>query len=455
MNIKTHKKTAEWYIYIFFILAMSVLTSKILGTALVIESIMLMFLFLSICKRDEFSFNFFLVCTIFQNIILVLSASDITSKETTFIIVIKELNIYICMFFYFIKKELIDLNLRSVCFILFLMLSIIQIFRGGNIKLAVIALRQIIIIFSCFYFGASLKIRNIRRIYINIVVCSVAVGIIGIILYMFSDQKWINVGYALFWSNKTGGNSSVSFTNFYTYDFGFKLKRIVSTFVEPLSCSHFVGAGFVIAFFLIPKRYFLKIFIALVIFMGFTKSSVALFACMIGVLIYTKIKTKNGKTTFWILFTLTVMCGFSYIMMHVNNLSQASSTSNHFSAFIYGVKNASLLGNGLGTAGYNAYMMGLKEYDSAYNESFFALCMAQVGTIGVALIYTFLGSCIINNYKIYMKDKNKYVLISLILSIDIVIESFFSASSISMLGTGLYLVLNGITFNMMKEGNNT
>ncbi len=452
MRIKFSKINTQWYIFIFAILTICVLASKSLDSGIIMGLIMALFMFLSILKNNDFTFDFFLICTIFQNIILVLVASGVSSKDTTLIILMKELTIYICMIFSFIKRELINFDRKTCCFIAFLLLSVVEILRGGNIKLAIISLRQIIIIFSCFYFGASLKIRNIGKIYMNIVAGAVFVGVIGIVLYFFSDQNWINIGYDLFWANKTSGNSSFSFTNFYTYDFGFKLKRIVSTFVEPLSCSHFIGAGFVIAFFLIPKRYILKMFIALVLLMGFTKSSVVLFGCMIGVYIYTKIKKPSGKVVFWALFVLTIALGFSYLVIKLNNLSYASSTSNHFYAFMYGVENATLLGNGLGTAGYNAYMMGLKDYNSAYNESFFSLCIAQIGIIGVVLIYVFCGLCIVNAYKMYIKYKDKYILISLILCIDVVVESLFSASSVSMLGTGLYLVLNGITYNRVREG---
>lgn len=57
----------------------------------------------------------------------------------------------------------------------------------------------------------------------------------------------------------------------------------------------------------------------------------------------------------------------------------------------------------------------------------------------------------LNNFKIYQKSKNKYVLVSVILLFEVMIESLFSASSISMLGSGLYFVLAGMCSNLSDQ----
>lgn len=135
-----------------------------------------------------------------------------------------------------------------------------------------------------------------------------------------------------------------------------------------------------------------------------------------------------------------------------SGLTQATSAGNHFNAFIYGIENATLLGKGLGTIGYNASIMGLDRYDTGYNESFFALCIGQLGIVGTILIYFFMFSCIFSNYMLYKQTKSKYVFISVILLFAIFIESLFSASSISMLGTGLYFILSGLCNNIFSGG---
>lgn len=169
------------------------------------------------------------------------------------------------------------------------------------------------------------------------------------------------------------------------------------------------------------------------------------------ILNYSKINLRYLRYLFLITCIIFGLVAINILSIKVSSLSQSTSISNHFNAFIYGLTNATLLGNGLGTTGYNALIMGLENYDSNYNESFFALSIAQIGIVGVITIYGFLFICIKHNYKLYRITNNKYILVILILSIDLFLESFFSASSISMLGTGLYCVLNGISYSFYKE----
>ena len=110
-----------------------------------------------------------------------------------------------------------------------------------------------------------------------------------------------------------------------------------------------------------------------------------------------------------------------------------------------------LLGKGSDSAGYNAYIYGAEYFDSASTESFFSVCISQMGIVGVVTIYCFMILIVKKGYALYKTYKNNYALVTFILGISVIIESFFSSSSISMLGTGIYFALIGIVNNYVIE----
>lgn len=452
LSIRLSKEFRSFLIFFFVASIIILLTKSVLGTGALIVGFMAIALLICLYTMNIGVLRYFVICTVFQNIILVLTASSISSTETTLVIVMKELLVYSAVVVYFISGRIFKLEKRDYIFISFSIILLLNLMQASSIRLAIVAMRQIMVVFSCFYFGKLIKLgkeNNIEKIFNILLFYGVIVGILGIILYFCSDKVWLDMGFAEYWLNKTGGNTTYSFRNFYTFDLGTKLKRLVSTFAEPLSCSHFLGIGFVTAF-LVGKRknFVLKVFFTIVMMMGISKSSIVLVLSVILVLNYSKIKKSSSRVAFVIGCLLVGGAAMNVLSDYSSGLTQATSIGNHFNAFIYGIQNASFFGNGLGTTGYNASIMGLTEFDAGYNESFFALCIGQVGAVGTVLFYMFLISCFWTNFKTYKKTGNSYVLVSSVLMLELLIETLFSASSVSMLGTGLYCVLSGISSNI-------
>jgi len=349
-----------------------------------------------------------------------------------------------------------NMNKRDYLFVAFCIVAVLNLISADSLGFAIVSLRQIMVIFMCYYFGKAIRIKNensIKIVFDNILFYCFLVCILGILLYFFSDEIWVKMGFAEYWKNKTGGNTKYNFVNFYTYDLGVKLKRMVSIFADPLAYAHFIGIGFLTLFFAYKEKYlFFKIIIIISLIMVISKGSVVLLISAVFVLNYSKIKSKYGRNLFIVICILFGLILLSKLSDYSSGLTQATSAGNHFNAFMYGIENATLFGKGLGTTGYNASIMGLDEYDTGYNESFFALCIGQIGVVGTTLIYLFIFSCIFSNYISYKQTNNKYIFISVILLFAIFIESLFSASSISMLGTGLYFILAGLCNNIPSGG---
>lgn len=287
-------------IYIIIIIVLSFLTAFLCKTGFVLISTMIIALLFCLYKPDLFSINYFIICTVFQNITLIICAPYINSTETSLIIILKELVIYSVAIIYFLRYRLMNMNKRDYLFIAFCIVAILNLASADSLGLAIVSLRQIMVIFMCYYFGKAIRIKNenhIKLVFDSILFYCFLVCILGIILYFFSDEMWLKMGFAEYWENKTGGNTRYNFVNFYTYDLGAKLKRIVSIFADPLAYVHFIGIGFIILFFIYKKKYFFfKAIMVICLIMGISKGSVVLLISAIFVLNYSKIQSKFVKS---------------------------------------------------------------------------------------------------------------------------------------------------------------
>lgn len=427
-------------------------STVLVGSGAMTIGIMFIIFLLCIFSQSIFSLEYFIICTVFQNITLIICAPFINYEETMLIIILKEMVIYGICVVYFIKYKIKNLDLQDAMAIGFGIICLIQIAQASSKRLAIISLRQIVVAISCYYFGKGIKIRKeeeVKKVYDSICFWGVIVCLLGIALFFCSDQFWLKIGFEDYWYNKTNGKTSYNFINFYTYDLGIRMKRLVSIFAEPLSCAHFLGIGFITIFVSnVKTNAIMKKFIfSVALVLGLTKSSILVIVSVLLVTYYTKIKNKLFKSIFVFFCLLVSLGGLLILNDYASGLSQATSIGNHFNSFIYGLKNMSLLGNGLGTTGYNAKIMGLTDFDAGYGESFFSTCSAQVGLLGTIFLYGFIILGITKNFNIYCQTKNKYVLASIILLFEVLLESLFSASSVSMLGTGLYFTLAGLCSN--------
>jgi hypothetical protein len=296
-----------------------------------------------------------------------------------------------------------------------------------------------------YYFGASLKLetKDIKKILMCLVSLAFVLALFGIVLYFVDESIWNAIGFNRFWQNKTG--LSASYTNFYTFDFGFKLKRCVSVLADPLALAHILGCALVMLF---TKNVDSNRCIKYVIFLAFigTYSKSAYLLIVLSVAINWYLKEKRSVIR-WIIVVITFILGAVLISSSASDISNNSSAGIHFSSLMYGLNNMTLFGKGIGNVGYNASLSGLTNYDAAYNESFFATCIGQIGLIGTILLYSFIILQIMNILTKYRASQKIFYRAILIMLFTVMCESLVSASAISMIGTSMYFILSGIAEN--------
>ncbi len=441
------RKNANLIIATGVVITINYIIGAILGSSIFLIGMMLFGLLLLSLKCDGDTLNYFMVCTVLQNFVLVICSSYMNGTETQLIILLKELIVYACGAIYFVKHRLTRVELTDCIFVLFIFYSLFNIAAlSPSFGSGIIGFRQLLVIFMCFYFGRAIKLNSEEQISVilqYIVGAAIIISVVGFIIMLIPGNVWENIGYGKYWYNKTG-TTNYSYINFYTWDFGKELKRFVSIFADPLACAHFLGIAFVIMFIQTKRRILQKLIVVLALIFGMSKASVVLIVCIIGVKNYSKIKSSFMRGIFIFLLACMGGLGIVYLSRYTSSLQRATSIGNHFSAFLYGINNISLLGSGYGSTGYNAIMMGA-EVNSKFGESFFATCIGQIGILGTSLLYFFIiiiGIDIFKRYRYYSRECD---LISLILIVSVTLESLFSASAISMLGTGFYFILAGIS----------
>ena len=266
-------------------------------------------------------------------------------------------------------------------------------------------------------------------------------------MYFLPNEIWDYMGYQQFWRNKTGTNGIFTYSNFYTYDlvniFG-RLKRMVSITADPLATVHLLSIGLILMYFNRKQYYMSKLFVIIGIVLGVSKGSLVIIVTTILVYIYCCKSTKQLKIFLWVVGVCAVVVFNSQMNEYVDDLTVNTAVGNHYLSFRYGLENMTLFGNGLGMAGYTASAMGSAIVEKEYSESFFAVLSAQLGLVGVLLLYGFLSMICFNMAKEYKKNKEISYVLGIACIFSIMLESVVSSSSISMLGSGVFFVVAGL-----------
>lgn len=398
-------------------------------------------------RNNERSLVFFVICTVLQNLILILCAPELTKTETQLIIILKDFFVYINACVYLVRKKIFKIYIIDAFFYLFLLICFIHLLVNPKMIVASIAsLRQFLIPFFCYYYGKSLNIsrQSEKKIADMFILISIIVCAIGIIFYFFDPEKlWMALGYEKYWANKTGNISAFSMVNFYTYDLGVRLKRFTSIFADPLAFAHFIVVGYLLTCYIYPKKlYFVKLLFLVSCVLCFSKFHVVLLAVCIFLKIYSRNRKRENKQTCLIVAAAFAAVIFIFLISYLNLSTTRTATGNHLTSLLEGIRSITLFGMGLGKTGWNALLYGSSNNGKHFGESFFATISSQLGCVGIIPFYLFIICLIQNNLKYY--KKSRYTYISLILLISVGIESLVSASSISMLGSGIYFIFAGI-----------
>lgn len=410
-----------------------------------------------IIKNDNKVLWFFLIMTIFSNIYLVCLSKNFDNTSTSLLLGCREVMMYLCIIIGVKKWNKIQKD--SLVWLLFFMLIIITVLiMDGESKNIIIATRQLVAPFICYYFGTQIKIEEnmMTKVYEFIIKSSCIISILGYIeLIALGDEWWSMLGIQQFELNKFG--TFISFNdvplNYYSWDLMFiipePIRRLVSIFTNPLVTSHYLFLGFLILSFHdnVMHRRTKMLVVGIAFVLTLSKGLFLMVLIYLG-MFYIRKKSYGfiiGSVGFFLVFSfVSIILGINYFY----TISEGSAVGNHLGGLISGFTKTGLIGNGLGTAGTNLAMMNGETDSLDYvAESFLAVLTAQLGYAGffVFMIYWLKKiKALICQYKINGHG-NSYALS--IFLIGVLLEALFSESSITVSGSGIVFILIGIELN--------
>lgn len=448
MLIKDYTLKATYSVLAFFILG---IISSVLDSFFLVEAVMFLVMVYLIKCHDLRTLVGFTVMTLFQNIYLILFSETMTSTDTQMMIIMKEIIIYVVgasIYSYRLmhKRRWCFDDILLVLLLVYLLAAFIM--PGAPVKAKITALRQICIPPLCIMFGYSLsmtkqKIDKYLTFYNSIMVMFC---LIGLLIYVLPDDIWLDMNYETYYFKKNNMIYDGSFANFYSHDFGPRLKRFVSITADPVASSHILCLAVFFLLFSLKKKYlFLKIFLITCSVLCFSKTVLFYIVCTFVLLKYLNIKKKKWRIIALCFIITALVCSVTVINIYLASLESATAAGNHLNSLLYGLTRDSLTGDGLGTAGYNVITTGGNVDDNAEaTESFFAILISQIGILGTILFYGFLFTKIYRMVTIYKRHGGTYMLSVTCMLVCVTFESLTSGSSVTMLGTGLYFIMVGV-----------
>lgn len=394
---------------------------------------------------------YFTVFTFLQNIFLIVFSDYLSNVGNPLIIVSKELIVYCSLVILYVRKDSVA-KLRLTYWepkvlLLFLLLILYSFFTSpAPVSTRIISLRQISIPFVCLLFGNSLNMmRGDINGFLKKYDALIAVFcLVGLCIYLMPMSFWDSLNYACYYKQKNGVEFDGMYTNFISHDFGISLKRFVSVTADPIASAHLIGISLLGVFIMRRKLSMYSLLILLCSVLTFSKSLIFLIFVTVFVYIYFMLKKASLRFFFMLFSSVGLVFVYGFAESYVANLSANTATGNHLNSFFYALNNLSLFGNGLGTAGFNVIASGGIVDAAEATESFFAIMIMQTGVVGTLLFYSYLFLNVQKLILLYRKNQSVLVLFSVILLLDVSLESVASGSSIAMLGTSLYFIIPGI-----------
>ena len=268
--------------------------------------------------------------------------------------------------------------------------------------------------------------------------------IFGFIEYFSGVQLWKNLGITKLWELKGIETNIIGIPpNWYSSEkiAGNILKRMVSSFADPVNLGTFLFAAFMISWYRKKKITQAVIFICIV----FTVSKGAFLGLLVWIIVYTASK-KNTKMLVPVV-ALCVLCIGVYFIIF-----SAQSSSGSIFAHIYGFLNSFMilktnpLGLGLGNVGVLAGLFNSSLSNVSVAETGIGMIIAQLGIIGFLIYILFFTHLIILGRKIKYNDvREKIIYYSLL--IGFIANAMFNEVALSPNSCGIYFIQLAVIIN--------
>lgn len=261
--------------------------------------------------------------------------------------------------------------------------------------------------------------------------------------YFIGNKFWVSLNIAKLWNLK---GMNIGFRevpgNFYSSEMiaGHQLRRMASSFADPVNLGTFLFTGFVLSWYQRKKILSALILIACVL----TVSKGALLEILIFIIIYSFVMDKKK-----IIAPVAFIGAFIFAMMFYNysQTNSSGSMNAHINGFISSLKIPFRypFGMGVGNVGVLASKLGsFRALDVGVFETGIGMVLGQLGFIGL-VIYIIFFYKLIKHGKQLDDKRDKILWYSLILGI--LANAIFNEVALSPNSCGMHFILLGLINN--------
>lgn len=387
-----------------------------------------------------------ILLSVFQNAYLGFFSLHLNSSTVQILTV---LNFVIaCLIFVYLiilKNELLKINNKYILMFILLIgysaLSVILL-NEFNILSIISSLRNIISVFLFYLIGFYSKDRvNQEKFEDIILMFALIVMTVGIIDILTGGNMWIKLNIKDLWTKKGIRVQSTGLpTNFYSSETinGQRIRRMTSTFADPVNLGAFLFATFCIAWH--RKRKNMMCF--LIVGMILTVSKGAWLGLLIFFCIYSYYYLPRTTFLLILIFSGSLGIGFLLYAFHTSANSVFLHISGLFSSFkglIY-----KPIGSGIGSNGVLAKQFSGVSANADVTETGLGMIISQLGIVGL-LIYMIYFAKLYRKCT-FLKNKKDLVL-TLSLLFSVIVNIFFNEVALSPNTCAIYFLIIGFISN--------
>ena len=427
-------------------------------------SIILAYIMLIILLFSDYKYSliYFIFYSFLQNIVLVYASTKFNQLTTTLYSLNKEILLYAVTVRYIFSQRF-KYSITNILMALFMFLLLFSfVTSSASFYSKILTIRQLLLPFVCVYFGVCVGKENslfFKKSVKYIVYLGLFTAIIGLLeFFWLKNTLW---PYEMIFQYETNKGTVFVFynnvpLNYYTWDyydiFGGVVRRLVSTFADPLITGHYLFLSFVLCSSdscTIKYKPLVKFILFISSLLTFSKG---VFICYLIYFIFIYLKKKSYLKFKTLLTFFPIALLFSVLILNIaaKSIIPNSSVVIHLDGFISGIFDSSVFGYGIGKAGVMTYVVGGGDLNLT-SESFIGVLTIQLGYLGLLIFVLYFYFLILNLFHNYRENKSINIILSLVLLCSVLVESLFSESSIGIVGTGIYFIYSGIYSTKRSE----
>lgn len=392
-----------------------------------------------------------LIISSFQNVFLGIMSPVLSSLEIQLFLsfgLIYSIALFGILFF---KNKIIPYYVAPIIFSLFILIFYgfaISFLNGMHIGSFVSSMRNLIAPFMYFLIGYyAYKNVDKERFVKYFTIILLIVFIFGLYELLLDPLIWDKLNISNLWAKKgipMYGNLLPA--NFYSSEiiFGSQVRRMSSTYADPVNLGTFLGLAFII--FMFEKKYIFALFSVIAIVLTVSKG--ALLAILIFCIF--RFYSRKNLVPFFIMCILGVSFGVLFIIYSINNstLSIVAHIGGFFKSFNILIQFP--FGLGIGNVGTLSSLFNSESLNYGIQESGLGMVFGQLGFVGF-LCYGVLFICILTKAKFLSLNKKRLLIIILF---SIFSNIIFNEVALSPNSCGSYFIILGFLVKNSQIVNN-